>query len=194
MLTFFVSITGLLLDIQKARYTDPSSGVDVFLQTWENSVENVEDFTHVALARYTQGINTSNLDAEIQNELNELSTYLLTRGFTSSFSLTSFTLDITGAPSSYRIAIVVQVQLSDTKQTLQETLAVDLSVTALLAGSEITVSKILNGDVFPIADAIVTVVLPGTSTITNLRNGNYLVSDPANNFDIITSEGIALRV
>ncbi len=194
MLTFFVSITGILLDIQKARYTDPSSGVDVFLQTWQNSVETIEDLSHIALARYTQGTNASNIDVEMQAELGELSNYLLTRGYTSSFLLTSFNLVVAGAPSSYVVSLIVQMVLSDTKQTLQQTLSIDLTVSAVLVGTEITVFKLLNGETIPIADATVTVVPPGTSTVTNLRNGNYQVSNPADNFDIVTQEGITLRV
>ncbi|RMG20863.1 MAG: hypothetical protein D6732_28295 [Methanobacteriota archaeon] len=194
MLTFFVSITGILLDIQKARYTDPSSGVDVFLQTWDNSVENIKDLTHIALARYTQSTNTSNIDVEMQSELNELSNYLLSRGYTSSFLISTFNLVVAGAPSSYSISLLVQMEISDAKQTLQQSLSIDLTVSAVLVGSEISVFKILNGETIPISDATVTVIPPGTSTVTNLRNGNYLVSNPADNFDVITEEGIALQV
>ncbi len=194
MLTFFVSITSLLLDIQKANYTDPSSGTEIFVSTWRNTVDNLYDLTVTGLARFTQGKNTSNVDVELKTQLASLTNYLLKRGYTSSFTITKFSIGNTLAPSSYSIDVTYLVILKDAKNTLNQTLNVPISFSASKSGSYITLLKTSNGQVEPIADATITVVAPGTSTVTNLRDGRYLLSVPGDTFDIVTPEGIKLQV
>ncbi len=194
MLTFFISITDLLLDIDKAQYTDPAAGTQIFIQTWDNTYQAVVDLTQTALARFTQSTNTSNLDVEISNELDIYEDYLLQRGFTLTMLLNQLILDTSLSPASYEITAIYSIALRDGKNELTQILTINSLFSATFVGDIITVLKTINGESAPISDAQVTVIAPGTSTVTNLKDGRYRVSVITDSFEIITPEGVLLQV
>ncbi len=192
-ITFLLGITSVLLDLNRAQYTDPTAGSSEFILTWSNVGDNVQQISKIELARFSQGLNTSNFDVEVQAQLNRLSNSFLTRGFTSNFQVAQPT-QLTIRANGYLVVSVFSLELSNSKNTLKQTYHLTMEYNFNKVGTTITIYRVINGVTMPIGDATVTVVSPGTSTVTNNRDGTYSVTNAGDSFQITTLNGIRITV
>ncbi len=202
VITFIVGIATTLLESQRTQYTDPLQSLPNFTQTWDNTVEDIEDALVLTLASRSDGTiaNTSvATDNAIDAYFLQIMEYLRLKGYSASISLENTIVDGLDYLHHSDVAgpakttegfefnnIEVNFELQSSTTVLSQKLFFDISYTSVLdtAANTITLYKIVNGQrtgltnaEFSIAGVVVTETFAGQYTYVGVGTGNIRVLD-----------------
>ena len=199
VMTFLIGITSVLFDIKKIDYIDPSPDADEFLESWDNTIDAIEQILSIQIAINSQtGVaNGTNNSGEIQTELDSLTQYLNSKGLSASLQVDGaipslYIIDLQAVSHELSISSNIFVHLSSISgTTIDQVVNMRVSYTATATPLNLVVQKTVNTATQFLRECDVQV---SAGTIVDNGNGSYTASTSPVDFTITTPDQVLLII
>ncbi|MHA2171420.1 MAG: hypothetical protein ACXAB7_16150 [Candidatus Kariarchaeaceae archaeon] len=199
VMTFLIGITSVLFDIKKVDYIDPSPDADEFLESWDNTIEAIEQILSIQIAINSQTGVASGTDnsGEIQTEMDNLALYLNSKGLSASIQVDGaipslYIIDLQAASHELSLSSSIFVHLSSISgTTIDQVVNIRVSYIATATPNNLVVQKTVNSEIKFLSECNVIV---SAGTITDNGNGWYSATVSPVDFTIATPDLVLLAI
>ncbi|MHA2402928.1 MAG: hypothetical protein ACXADH_08075 [Candidatus Kariarchaeaceae archaeon] len=199
VMTFLIGITSVLFDIKKVDYIDPSPDADEFLESWDNTIEAIEQILSIQIAINSQTAVASGTDnsGEIQTEMDSLALYLNSKGLSASIQVDGaipslYIIDLQVASHELSLSSSIFVHLSSISgTTIDQVVNMRVSYIATATPNNLVLQKTVNSEIKFLSEC--NVIVSG-GTITDNGNGWYSATASPVDFTITTPDQVLLTI
>lgn len=172
VISFIISISFVLFDVQRSNFTDPAPDADLALQSWEITYDSIVQIMEIELSQATVNGDLSGV-RDITIPLSNLLSYLTDRGITASI-VASSTIDYTSDETTptdtlYSITGSFDIILETGTTSIVQSVTISLAYNAFSNANTITITRLLNSAFSFVNGASFT----GPSTVVSNNDGSY---------------------
>lgn len=194
--TFLLTISTVLLNIQVSEYSQPSADSGKLFEAWDNTVSSTVQIMSVQVAYNTNNGIPTGATNDLGPHLANLEQYLNSKGLVASIEEVAGTEQyvstslITSSSASLNVTLDIYIATSSGAK-LDGTVNLNVTYSAQITGNILVVSKIVNTNPYFLNSA--NVVPQTTGSVQNNGNGSYQLAG-ADTYDITTSDFVILQV
>ena len=194
--TFLLTISTVLLNIQVSEYSQPSADSGKLFEAWDNTVTSAVQIMSVQISYNTNNIIGNSTALTLTPYFNDLVLYLNSKGLVASIAEVSEQYTISPNGQTYAQAMLntsLDIYIATSSGAkLQGNLTLSVSYNAVITGNNLIVYKMVNDNSFFLNNVN---VVPQTLLTPVQNNGNGLYNLPGTDtYDITTSDFVTLQV